>query len=191
MIRRARPMLSTSPIRHRRPPGRAGCGRRTRASFTSGKPGEAFRGYAIDFPDGPPVPVTPPGVTPPPFGNAARALSPDGRLIAATGGDQGLALYPVDGGEPRPVAGALGTDVPVAWTDGGRSLLVRAQGELPSRVYSLDLETGRRDLWKELMPADPAGVLEILGVVSTPDRRFYAYSYLRLLTELYVVEGLE
>ncbi len=155
------------------------------------KPGEAFRGYVIDLPDGPPRPVTPPGVTPPLFSNAALGLSPDGRLLAATRGELGLALYPVDGGDPLLVRGAHTTDIPATWTDGGRSLLVRAQGEIPSRVYRLDLQTGRRDLWKELMPADPAGVLEILGVVTTPDRRFYAYTYLRNLTELYVVEGLE
>ncbi len=155
------------------------------------RPGEAFRGYAIDLPDGSPRPVTPSGVTPPLFTGASHGLSPDGRLIAATGGELGLALYPVDGGQPRPVPGALVTDAPVGWTDGGRSLLVRTRGELPARVHRLDLETGRRDPWKELMPLDPAGVLEILGVVAAPDRRFYAYTYLRLLTELHVVEGLE
>jgi hypothetical protein len=155
------------------------------------RPGESFRGYVIDLPNGSPRPITPPGVTPPLFTSAARSLSPDGRLLAATGGDLGLALYPVDGGPPLPVRGAIATDVPVAWADEGRSLLVRAQGETPSRVYSLELKSGHRELWKELMPADPAGVLEIEGVVTTPDRLFYAYSYLRLLTELYVVEGLE
>lgn len=41
------------------------------------------------------------------------------------------------------------------------------------------------------MPADPAGVQQILGVVTTPDRRFYAYTYLRLLSEVYLVEGLK
>jgi len=89
------------------------------------------------------------------------------------------------------VPAALPTDIPIAWTDGGRSLLVRAPNEVPTRVWVLDAETGRRTLWKELVPADPAGVLTILGVVTTPDRQFYAYTYLRLLTELYVVEGLE
>jgi len=155
------------------------------------RPGEAFRGYVIDLPDGPPRPVTPPGVTPPLFTGAAHSLSPDGRLLAATGGDLGLALYPVDGGSPLPVPGARATDVPVAWTDGGRSLLVRARGEIPFRVYRLDLKSARRDLWKELTPTDPVGVLEVFAVVTTPDRRFYAYSYGRVLSELYLVEGLE
>ncbi len=155
------------------------------------RPGEAFRGYIIDLPNGSPRPVTPFGVTPPLFSSASHSLSPDGRLLTATGGELGLALYPVDGGEPRAAPGALVTDVPIAWTDGGRSLLVRTPGELPALVHRLDLQTGLRDPWKELMPLDPSGVLEILGVVTTPDRRFYAYTYLRLLTELYVLEGLE
>ena len=67
---------------------------------------------------------------------------------------------------------------------------MRKRAELPCRVYRLDLESGKRELWKELMPADPAGVIEILGVVLTPDARFYAYSYISAATELYVVEGL-
>jgi hypothetical protein len=40
-------------------------------------------------------------------------------------------------------------------------------------------------------PTDPSGVVEILGVVATPDQQSFAYTYLRLLTELYVVDGLE
>ena len=45
--------------------------------------------------------------------------------------------------------------------------------------------------WKELVPTDPAGVVEIMGVVATPDLRSFAYTYVRLLTELYVVDGLQ
>jgi len=161
-----------------------------RVLIWASRPGETFRAYVMDLPDGTPRPVTPPGITAPLFTGASHGLSPDGRLVAATGGETGLTLYPVDGGEPIPAAGALPAEVPVAWTDDGRSLLVRTPGETPARVYRLDLATGQRDLWKELIPSDPSGVLHILGVVATPDGRFYAYSYLRLLTELYLVEGL-
>lgn len=140
------------------------------------RPGETFRGYVLDLPEGTSRAVTPPGITMPLFTSASQGLSPDGTLIAATGGDIGLALYPVDGSEPRPVPGALETDRPIAWTDGGRSLLVRAEGELPAQVYRLDLTTGQREFWKELMPLDPSGALEILGITCTPDLRFYAYT---------------
>ncbi len=100
-------------------------------------------------------------------------------------------LCPVDGGQPMPVPGALEGEVPVAWTDRGRTLLVRARGEVPSRVCAIDLETGERTFWKALVPPDPAGVLEILGVVATPDLEYYAFTYLRALSELYLIDGLE
>jgi WD40 repeat protein len=159
--------------------------------FWGSETGEAFRGYIIDLPDGRPRAVTPSGVAPPLFTNATHAISPDGRWIAALDPAGAMSLYPVEGGEPRPVPGTGANDLPVAWAAGGRELLVRRQGEVPARVYRLDLETGRRVPWKELVPADPSGVVAILGVVATPDLRHFAYTYLRLLTELYVVDGLQ
>jgi hypothetical protein len=62
---------------------------------------------------------------------------------------------------------------------------------MPARVFRLDLGTGRRELWKQIMPADRTGVIDIRGILPTPDGRAYAYSYLRILSELYVVEGLK
>jgi serine/threonine protein kinase len=58
-------------------------------------------------------------------------------------------------------------------------------------VTHRDLDTGRRELWKQIMPADRTGVVAIRGILPTPDGRAYAYSYLRALSELYVVEGLK
>ena len=54
----------------------------------------------------------------------------------------------------------------------------------------LDIASGKKDLWKELMPPDPAGVITVSPVNVTPDWKFYAYSYQRSLADLYVVEGL-
>ena len=55
----------------------------------------------------------------------------------------------------------------------------------------LDLRTGEKKLWKELIPPDPAGVTSVSPVVVTLDRKFYVYSYVRSLADLYVVEGLK
>ncbi len=65
------------------------------------------------------------------------------------------------------------------------------RGGLPGRVYRVDRRTGRRELWKEIMPSDPAGVPGITSLSITPDGRSYAYSYLQRLSELHVVEGLK
>ncbi|MFY9550351.1 MAG: protein kinase, partial [Thermoanaerobaculia bacterium] len=138
---------------------------------------------------GKPRPISPEGVTP------RIALSPDGKLVAAVGPDRKITLYPTDGGEPRPVPGAVEGDVPLQWSADGRSLYIEQRLELssPARVFRLDLKTGERVLWKELFPEDSAGVIGVepaYPVRVTRDGRAYAYTYYRLLSDLYLVEGL-
>jgi hypothetical protein len=55
----------------------------------------------------------------------------------------------------------------------------------------VDLATGRRDPWMDIVPADPAGAQSIPDVKFSADGKSYAYSVVRLLSDLYVVEGLK
>ena len=57
------------------------------------------------------------------------------------------------------------------------------------RILKVDVRTGRKETWKELMPPDRAGVVWMDPLV-TPDGRGYVYTYHRLLTDLYLAEGL-
>ncbi len=41
------------------------------------------------------------------------------------------------------------------------------------------------------MPSDPAGVLAIFGVCAATDGESYAYSYARILSDLFLVEGVK
>ena len=116
------------------------------------------------------------------------AVSPDGKWIA-TIGDDGHFLYPVDGGERRPLPGLELDEWPMQWSADGASLYVRREGELPMRILKVDVQTGRKETWKELMPSDRAGVVWMDPLV-TPDGRGYVYTYKRLLTDLYLAEGL-
>jgi len=54
------------------------------------------------------------------------------------------------------------------------------------------MATGRREPWLDASPPDPAGVsrLDSSGAALTPDGRYYAYAYLRTLSDLFLVEGL-
>jgi hypothetical protein len=72
----------------------------------------------------------------------------------------------------------------------GHSVLVRNLASNPYDVFRVDLGSGRRELFKKLGPADPAGVSAFSTMVFTPDGKYYAYGYLRRLSELYTVEGL-
>ncbi len=130
-------------------------------------------------------------VTPEGTNGFSFALSPDGRSIAAVGPDDKAYLFPVPSGEPLPIKGLEPGEVPVAWTADGRSLYIYRGGELPAKVYRLELATGHRVLWKQLMPPDPAGVEFVGPVLPTPDGKSYVYGYRRLLSDLYLVEGLQ
>jgi len=52
-------------------------------------------------------------------------------------------------------------------------------------------DTGQRTLWKQLMPPDPAGVEYVGPILPTPDGKAYVYGYRRMLSDLYVVDGLK
>jgi hypothetical protein len=72
---------------------------------------------------------------------------------------------------------------------------VRLAGTFPTRIHRIDLSNGQWALWKELMPADPAAVIDVNDIVGrvlvTPDGRQYVYSYIRWLGEIEVLEGLK
>ena len=81
--------------------------------------------------------------------------------------------------------------MPIQWASDGRSLYVCRPAQLPARVFLLDISSGRRNLWKELSPFDPAGLSVILNIAITPDGKSYAYDYGQVLSDLYLVEGLK
>jgi len=99
-------------------------------------------------------------------------------------------LFAVDGGQPRPVLGLRRGEAAHAWSADGRAVYVSSTS-IPLQVSLLDVSTGRRRLWKELQPAEVAGVAQFMVVLPTPDGSGYAYSFRRLLDDLYLVEGLE
>jgi serine/threonine protein kinase len=99
--------------------------------------------------------------------------------------------YPLAGEEPNPFPGTRPGDIPDRWTADGHARYVHRRDELPVKVYLLDVATGRKELWKELIPADSAGVTQVATVVPTPDGRSFVYSCIRLHSDMYVVEGLK
>ena len=69
-------------------------------------------------------------------------------------------------------------------------LYVAHFGEVPLPVYRFHLATGKKELWKEIAPADRAGLIRLEAVVLTRDGRICAYSYNRVTaSDLYLVTG--
>jgi Tol biopolymer transport system component len=154
--------------------------------MTASEPGHGPRLYLRDLSGGKPRAISPEG-----YRNFRRTVSPDGKFVAAKGPDQRLYLYPLAGGEPAAIPGLTPEDSPTAWSADSRSLYVYRRRELPAKVYRVDVATGRKELWKELIPSDAAGVLNISPPIVTQDGKNYAFSYIRMLSDLYLVEGLK
>jgi serine/threonine protein kinase/WD40 repeat protein len=157
-----------------------------RILFSADEPGKGVRFYVYDLASAKSQVISQEGVN-----GTAFALSPDSQQIAAIGPDQKGYLYPVTGGDPQLIAGINQGEQPITWSADGRSLYIYQPGELPARVYRLDIKTGQRTLWKELMPSDPAGVENIGPIYMTPDAKTCVFGYHRMLADLYLVEGLK
>jgi len=158
-----------------------------RLLLCAAEPGRPSRLYLQEIGGGPPRALTPEGT-----GSAevfANPISPDGARIFALSAKRRITLYPVAGGEPHEVAGLEPGEAPIRWSADGRALFVYRTPGLPARVYLLDVVTGRRKLWKEIVPADSFGAHRLVRVLPTPDGRAYVYSYRRTLSDLYLVEG--
>jgi hypothetical protein len=118
------------------------------------------------------------------------AISPDGRFAAIALAAGGLRLVPLDGSPGRELAGARIGDLPARWSSDPKRLYVYEPGELPGRIYALDVVSGRREMVLELQPHDSSGVYGLETVAITPDGTSYAYHYAQFLSDLYLVEGL-
>jgi len=162
-----------------------------RILLVANEPGKGSRLYVQDISGGEPRPITPEGVSFARGAGGGSPVSPDGTLVAARSPDRRVLLYPVQGGDPRPVPGIVPEEYVIRWTPDGRGLYAYRPTEMPTRVFIVDIETGRRVLWRALAPRDPSGVEVLSPILVSGDGRAYVYSHLRQLDELYLVEGLK
>jgi Tol biopolymer transport system component len=153
-----------------------------RVLFEGNQPNRPARTFVQDLNGGEPVALTPEGIV-------ASRVSPDQKyaIVAAAGR---LSLFPIRGGEPKPIANLEPGESVIRWSADGHSLFLRKLvGPASLEIDRLDVVTGRRELWKELKTPDSVGV-QIGQVVMTPDGKSYAYSFQRDTSTLYLAEGL-
>jgi len=148
------------------------------------EPGKPTRNYLQDAAGGPLTAVTPEGVV--------GFLWLDGKSILVPRDGAAWTLYSTEGGQTReikalfPFRGGAGN---VAMSE--RYIFSALRTEVPQKIYRFDPATGEKQLWKELAPVDRAGVYNVSVFRVTPDTRWYVYSYVRDLSDLYMVEGLK
>lgn len=123
------------------------------------------------------------------MGRRPGELTPEGDRVLATEPNGNLALVQLDGGPARPVAQNMAGEA-LGWSADGRSVYL-GEFAIPGHFLRLSLATGKSEPWRELMPADPAGIESLMPRAITPDGGSYVYTYRRVLSDLYLVQGLE
>jgi len=154
--------------------------------FSGNESGRGVRLCTQDISGGKPTAISPEGVDAQNF-----AISPDSQWVAGVGPDLKGYLYPAAGGDPKLVNGMDPGDIPITWSQDGRSILLYRTGEVPAKVYRVELATGKKTVWKQIAPLDPTGVSTIGPILMTPDGKTYVYGFHRTLGDLYLVEGLK
>ena len=156
--------------------------------FSGNEQGHGARLYVESLDDAKPHPFSMEGVGG--TGAGGLVLSPDGQYVGMRGPDQKVYLFPVNGGDPKPVPAEPG-EFPTAWSADGRSLFLITRGQIPAQVFRVDVATGQRTSWRSFEPADAAGIDTIRGVLLSRDNKAYVYGYSRTLSDLYLVQGLK
>ncbi|HVR27194.1 MAG TPA: WD40 repeat domain-containing serine/threonine protein kinase [Candidatus Polarisedimenticolia bacterium] len=146
------------------------------------EPGHGVRCYLVDLADGKLRPLTPEGVT-------GGLVSPDGQEILAYNGPV-VAVYPIAGGAPHPIPGLDPEFLPVQWSEDNSAVYGYRSGEMPMKVYKLNLVTGEKTVVQKLQPETTAGLVSISPVVATRDGSRFAYSYYQVFSVLYLISGL-
>ena len=163
-----------------------------RAAWILSGSGLVFNGAAASGPiriyfcdrQGQTHPVTPEGISAA-FG---IVVTPDSKYVLGIDQQGVLLLYPVDGGNPKPLPAKIQPDDVVLRMESDQSILVQRPG-IPATILRIDASGKERELYT-IAPGDPAGILELRGFRFSADEKSYIYSYYRVLSDLWVVDGL-
>ena len=148
------------------------------------EPDKGIRLYRVDSVTGEAQSFTPEGMD-----YLEMRLLPGGREVSGLGADQDHWVYPIEGGDPRPLPGLERADRVVCWLADGQSVIAYRMNELPARLYRVNPETGERTLWREIVPPDPTGIFRVGRVRTNADASAHGYVYYMHLVDLHVVSG--
>jgi hypothetical protein len=95
----------------------------------------------------------------------------------------------LDGGQPHAIAGLLPGEW-FTWTSDAHYVYAYQKQLAPVKIYRLNIQNGQRQLFKEINPLDETGLCDMTEILFSPNGRAYVYGYTRLLSELYLVNGL-
>jgi eukaryotic-like serine/threonine-protein kinase len=156
------------------------------------KEGEGLRTYAIDIDGGKPEPIGPPGFL-------GFAVAGEGKRIAGINEAGEAAVFDMDKQDVRKVPGLEPDEQPKVgpdlngevWSSDGKALILTKASLSGAEIFRIDVETGKRTVLKKMELSDKAGVLMKPKIIYAEKSDTYVYRVSRVVTKLYVVEGLK
>jgi serine/threonine protein kinase/WD40 repeat protein len=135
----------------------------------------------------PPRPITPEGI------DNGRFLTVNHiDYVGARNSNGSFRLYPIDGGEPKALAGLAQNDTLIGGSPETNVIYVSPDGSaIPQKILRMNIATGRRQLFAAISPTDPGGIRGLGTPIITADERRYVSSQVRELSVLYVANGLK
>jgi eukaryotic-like serine/threonine-protein kinase len=157
-----------------------------------------MRFWVQDIRGGSPRPLTPEGI-PGVFVTVNRS-----DYVCARDGAGAALLYPIDGGEPKPVNGVTERDDVIGGSPESEVVYVSPDALatpqqtsqeilriLKMNVVKVNIVTGRRQPFVTVSPSDTAGIVGLDRPHFTSDGKQYVFNQYRDLSVLYVVTGLK
>lgn len=148
------------------------------------EPGHGARDYLIDIGTGASKPITPEGVI-------GTALSPDGRAVAVTEPDGSWGIWPLDGSGFHAVPNLNRKYSVSGWSTDGQSLLVYpSNATKTAKLYWVNIHTGKMEFFKEFGASLAKEAVFVARPTFSADGKAYIYIYDQVLSQGYVVKGL-
>jgi hypothetical protein len=136
-------------------------------------------------------------------GGSSRAVTPEGidglfvtvdhaDYVSARDTTGAVRLYPIDGGDPKPIVGLTEADRVIGGsTDSEVVYVLPDTSAIPEQIAKLNIATGRRQPFVTVSPTDPAGIVSLSRPIFSGDAKQYVYTQARQLSVLYVAAGLK
>jgi serine/threonine protein kinase len=146
--------------------------------------GQPLRSYEIDLEGGKPQAVGPADFI-------GAAVAKDGKRIAGRDGSGAAVVFDRETQKVQVIPGVEPEDRLGKWTEDGQGLLVGSETLWEAKTYRVDVATGKRTLLQTVEPIQKAGSVSPVWLSYSEPTKAYAYGVIRVLSILYVVQGLE
>jgi Tol biopolymer transport system component len=152
--------------------------------LTGAAEGQSLRTYEMDLEGGKPQTLGPADFI-------GVAVAQDGKRIAGRDASAKTVVFDRETQKLQVIPGVESQESLAGWTEDGRGLIVYSSTPWEARIYRMEVATGQRTLLRTIEPAEKAGSTAPIRLAYAEGSKTYAYNTVRILGNLYIIEGLE